>query len=83
MSEIKVGFKTTKGRKDTVTISSEATILEFKEKIAEKMTDAPVANQRLIFKGRVLKDGDKLSKHNIVEDCTVIVIVKAPKPKKN
>ncbi|KAJ2070834.1 hypothetical protein GGH92_003308, partial [Coemansia sp. RSA 2673] len=36
-------------------------VSRFKELIAEKLSDTPASSQRLIFAGRILKDGDTLA----------------------
>ena len=48
--------------KFTATVSSSATIAEFKEQIAPRV-DVPAAFQRLIHRGRVLKDEQTLDSY--------------------
>ena len=48
--------------KFTATVSSSATIAEFKEQIAPRV-DVPAAFQRLIHRGRVLKDEQTLESY--------------------
>jgi hypothetical protein len=53
--EITITVKCSNTDKDTFVVDVGLTIGEFKDAIAEKM-GVPVSAQRLIFKGRVLKD---------------------------
>ncbi|KAJ2742659.1 hypothetical protein GGI20_004324 [Coemansia sp. BCRC 34301] len=54
-------------------------VLQLKELIAEKIADTPVASQRLIFAGRILKDEDTLGSYNVVEGSTVHMVKSGPK----
>ena len=54
--DMTINIKTTKGAKDQVTVSGTATVKQLKEAIAEKLPGSPVECQRLIYKGRVMKD---------------------------
>ena len=53
---ITINFKTTKGSKESVQIAKSATVEELKQKIEEKSSDLSADRQRVIYKGRVLKN---------------------------
>lgn len=59
---------------DTFTI----TVLELKEKIADKL-QIPSAQQRLIFKGKVLKDENSLEFYEVTEGSTIHLVKGAAK----
>ena len=52
--------------------STEVTVLELKEACVEA-SGIPAAEQRMIFKGRVLKDGQTLASYKIESGVTVHV----------
>lgn len=74
--EITINFKTTKGAKESVSISKSATVKELKEKIQEKATDLEAERQRVIYKGRVLKDDQTVEGCGLSEGQMVIVVTK-------
>ena len=56
MSKFPVAVKPTQGGdRFTIEVSSESNISEFKEEV-NKVRQVPVAEQRIIYKGQVLKD---------------------------
>ncbi len=56
MSRFAVAVKPTQGgERFTVTVSSDSNISDFKEEV-RKAKEVPVAEQRIIYKGQVLKD---------------------------
>ena len=58
-----------------VTISLASTVQDLKEKLSTKdLADIPVERQRLIYSGRVLKDGDTLASYKIKEGNTVHLV---------
>jgi ubiquilin len=77
MSELSLTIKCSNADKATVAIESTATVLELKEKIAGVLS-APVAQQRLIYKGRVLKDDLTLESYEIQTEHTVHLVKGAP-----
>jgi len=79
--EIKVNIKTTKGAKDSVMVAATATVLQLKQAIAGKLENSPVESQRLIYKGRVMKDDKTCADYSLENDHTVIVVTKNPKKK--
>jgi len=77
-----INFKTTKGAKESITISKTATVKELKDKIQEKATDLEAERQRVIYKGRVLKDDQTVEGCGLSDGQMVIVVAKkANKPK--
>ena len=55
MSEIKVTIKCSNAEKTEISTEKSATVAEFKQTVSEKL-GIPPEQQRLIYKGRVLKD---------------------------
>ena len=72
MSELTLTIKCSNADKATVTIDSTATVLDLKHKIAEQLS-VPAAQQRLIYKGRVLKDESTLDHYEIQNEHTVLL----------
>ncbi|TFK22921.1 hypothetical protein FA15DRAFT_621728 [Coprinopsis marcescibilis] len=72
-SEIQVNVKGPSELKLQITISTDKTVLELKQAIAEK-SEVPADRQRLIFSGRVLKDDDLLSVYKIQSSHTVHMV---------
>lgn len=77
--EVTIKFKTTKGTKDSVQICLSATIADLKAAIAEKLENTPVETQRLIYKGRVMKDNETCESYGLSDGQMVIVVSKKPK----
>jgi len=59
---------TSGGPRVTVSISPDATVLEFKHEL-HKLTDVPLEEQRLIYRGRILKDEDTLQSYGVADEC--------------
>ena len=57
--------RTVSGQNYSLTIELSATVAQAKEKLVES-TGVPVEQQRLIYKGRVLKDEETLSSYGTV-----------------
>ena len=57
----------------TITINKSATVLGLKGEI-EKLTHVPPAQQKLIIKGKTMKDSDPLSSYEIDNDSTIAMI---------
>ncbi|KAK3735016.1 hypothetical protein QZH41_010667 [Actinostola sp. cb2023] len=74
-NKIKVVVKTSKN-KETIEISHDATIKEFKDEISSKF-NAPVEQLCLIFAGRILKDSDTVDSYHIKDGLTVHLVVKS------
>ena len=51
--------------KQSVEVEEGATIKAFKEAISLKFAGAPVENLCLIFAGKIMKDGETLTTHNV------------------
>merc|ERR1719446_855688 len=73
---ITVNFKTTKGTKESVQISKSATVEELKQKIEEKSSELSADRQRVIYKGRVLKNDKTVADSGLEEGQMVIVVIK-------
>jgi ubiquilin len=73
MSELTLTIKCSNADKATVVIESTATVLDLKNKINEQL-QVPAAQQRLIYKGRVLKDESTLEQYDIQNEHTVHMV---------
>ncbi|KAJ3019025.1 hypothetical protein HKX48_002460 [Thoreauomyces humboldtii] len=74
MSEITIKVKQANETAFSVTVSVEGTtVLQLKEKIAVDHS-VPVAEQRLIFAGKVLKDADTLATYKMADGNTVHMV---------
>ena len=73
MSEITVIIKSSNADRTEVLAEPTMTILEFKEKVAEKISIEP-ASQRLIYKGRVLKDECTLKFYDVQDGQTIHLV---------
>ncbi|KAJ3009840.1 UNVERIFIED_CONTAM: hypothetical protein HDU68_002467 [Siphonaria sp. JEL0065] len=75
MSEITITIKSSNEANFTVTVKDIDTVLTLKEAVAAALessaTPTPVANQRLIFSGRILKDDDALTTYKIANGSAV------------
>lgn len=58
----------------TLSISPNSTVLELKAQIFENASNFPVAQQRLIYSGRVLKDEDQVSKYALKDSHTIHLV---------
>ena len=73
MSEITVIIKSSNADRTEVMAEPTMTVLEFKEKVAEKVSIEPAA-QRLIYKGRVLKDECTLKFYDVQDGQTIHLV---------
>ncbi|CAM9140758.1 unnamed protein product [Discosporangium mesarthrocarpum] len=73
MSEITVNVRCSNGEKFSSQVDPAKTVLEFKQSIAEKAAVTPEL-QRLIFKGRVMKDEQTLASYTVEADSTVHLV---------
>jgi len=74
-SKITVQVKTPK-EKQSVEIEENVTVRKFKEAISSKFNNAPIENLCLIFAGKILKDTENLSSHNIKDGMTIHLVIK-------
>jgi len=72
---ITVQVKTPK-EKQAVEIEDNANVKKFKEAISAKFNNAPIENLCLIFAGKILKDTENLSAHNIKDGMTIHLVIK-------
>lgn len=82
MTEITVNIKCSNADKATITIDKTATVVEMKEKIGETLS-VPASQQRLIYKGRVLKDDLTVEHYDIQDGHTVHMVKGAAQPAVN
>lgn len=73
MTEITVTIKCSNADKATIVIEKSALVSDLKDKIAETLS-VPSALQRLIYKGRVLKDESTLDFYDIQDGHTVHMV---------
>ncbi len=73
MSDLVLTIKCSNADKATVTIDKNASVLELKTKIAGEL-QVPSSQQRLIYKGRVLKDELTLESYGIEDGHTVHMV---------
>ncbi|GAW80905.1 ubiquitin domain-containing protein DSK2 [Plasmodium gonderi] len=83
---INVSFKVTGGKEFTISIEQEITVLELKQKCSEHV-DIPVECQRIIFKGKILKDKEPLTVYGVADGITMHLVrsaapVKEPETEK-
>ncbi|CAG9476692.1 unnamed protein product [Plasmodium vivax] len=83
---INVSFKVTGGKEFTISVEPEITVLELKQKCAEHV-DIPVECQRIIFKGKILKDKEPLTTYGVSDGITMHLVrsaapVKEPEAEK-
>ncbi|KAJ7158797.1 hypothetical protein C8R46DRAFT_1110329 [Mycena filopes] len=71
--EIQINVKGPSELKLQITITTDKTVLELKQAIAEK-SDVEAERQRLIYSGRVLKDEDSLSVYKIQSTHTIHMV---------
>ncbi|CXI45149.1 ubiquitin domain-containing protein DSK2, putative [Plasmodium berghei] len=78
---INVSFKVTGGKEFTISIEPTITVMELKQKCAEHV-DIPVESQRIIFKGKILKDKEPLTLYSVA-DGNVMHLVRSSVPTKD
>ncbi|CAI4049111.1 hypothetical protein N7582_004578 [Saccharomyces uvarum] len=62
-----------------VSVAPESTVLQFKEAISEA-NGIPVANQRLIYSGKILKDDQTVESYHIQDGHSVHLVKSQPRP---
>ncbi|CAI4035743.1 hypothetical protein SMKI_13G3950 [Saccharomyces mikatae IFO 1815] len=62
-----------------VSVAPESTVSQFKEAIS-KANGVPVANQRLIYSGKILKDDQTVESYHIQDGHSVHLVKSQPKP---
>ncbi|KAK4170338.1 hypothetical protein QBC43DRAFT_4190 [Cladorrhinum sp. PSN259] len=79
-TDAQITFKVKANEKThTITISESATVLDLKTKLAgADYENIPADRQRLIYSGRVLKDGDALSVYKVKNMNTIHMVRSAP-----
>ncbi|XP_044268515.1 ubiquilin-1-like [Tribolium madens] len=75
VKKISITVKSQK-QKEVIEVEETADVKTFKELVSEKF-NAEIDRLNLIFAGKILKDGDTLSQHNIRDGLTVYLVVKA------
>nr|6JL3_A Chain A, Ubiquitin domain-containing protein DSK2,putative [Plasmodium falciparum 3D7] len=70
---INVSFKVTGGKEFTVAIEPDITVLDLK-KICAEHVDIPVEAQRIIFKGKILKDKESLTLYGVADGNTMHLV---------
>ncbi|PBC32296.1 Ubiquilin-1 [Apis cerana cerana] len=79
--KITVNVKTPK-EKQSIEIEEDASIKDFKEAISKKF-NAQTEQLCLIFAGKIMKDHETLSTHNVKDGLTVHLVIKAPRTPTN
>lgn len=79
--KITINVKTPK-EKQIVEIEEDASIKDFKVEIAKKF-NAQTEQLCLIFAGKIMKDHETLSTHNVKDGLTVHLVIKAPRTPTN
>ena len=71
--------KSAGGAKHTLTLPMSTTTIDLKNKLAtEEYANVPASAQRLIYSGKVLKDGETLATHSVKEGNTMHLVKSAP-----
>ena len=70
--------KTSTGKHFQLVVSRAASVLEFKEKCVSP-SEVPANEQRLIYKGRALQDGDLLTEYDVTDQCTIHLLRAPPR----
>lgn len=68
---------TIKGPSDvklSITLDADSTVEQLKQAIADKNSDFPASNQRLIFSGRVLKDEQVLASYGVKNGVAIHLV---------
>lgn len=79
MSDISISIKSSGDTKYELTISPSITILDLKNLVAEK-SSIPADRQRLIYSGKVLKDGETVESYKVQSGHTIHMVKSAAKP---
>lgn len=75
--KITVNVQTSK-EKQSVEIEEDASIKDFKDAVSKKF-NAQTEQLCLIFAGKIMKDHENLSTHNVKDGLTVHLVIKAPR----
>ncbi len=67
----------TQGRECRVEVTASEPILSVKRMVAKEL-DVPVHQQRLVFKGKTLSDGQCLGDYNIGPDTKIHLVIRRP-----
>lgn len=73
MSAISVNIKCSNNDKATITVELSSTVLDMKNMISDSL-NVPAAQQRLIYKGRVMKDDQTVEFYQIQDGHTVHMV---------
>ncbi|KVH90110.1 Ubiquitin [Cynara cardunculus var. scolymus] len=76
-STVEINIKTLDSQLHSFNVDKNMPVSMFKEKIAREL-DLPVEQQRLIFRGKVLKDGDLLSEYHVESGHTLHLVARQP-----
>lgn len=76
---MKVTVKTLKGEKFPIEVEASATVEQVKGIIASTKTELVAANMRLIYSGKVLKDGESMEACGVAENGFLVVMITKPK----
>ncbi|KAK2583109.1 hypothetical protein KPH14_009135 [Odynerus spinipes] len=79
--KITINVKTPK-EKQSVEIEEDATIKDFKEAVSKKF-NTQVDQLCLIFSGKIMKDHESLTTHNVKDGLTVHLVIKSPRTPTN
>ncbi|GER50199.1 ubiquitin family protein [Striga asiatica] len=71
--EVNINIRGSNGSKFSVKTSLESTVAEFKGVLAQNC-DVPAQQQRLIYKGRILKDDQTLASYGLQADHTIHMV---------
>eukprot|EP01067_Filipodium_phascolosomae_P009262 Filipodium_phascolosomae@DN8214_c0_g1_i1.p1 len=77
--KINLTFKVSGGTQFELEVDSLITVLDLK-KLAVESSSIPAEEQRLIYKGRILKDADTLTQHKITSGHCMHLVRGAPPP---
>ncbi|CAA0815114.1 Ubiquitin-like superfamily protein [Striga hermonthica] len=78
-STLQLNIKTLDSRIFSFLVDKNIMVSAFKEKIAQEVS-VPVGQQRLIFRGKVLKDDHLLSEYNVEHGDTLHLVERQPQP---
>ncbi|XP_020547382.1 large proline-rich protein BAG6 isoform X2 [Sesamum indicum] len=78
-SNLQLNIKTLDSRIYSFNVDKNMVVSAFKEKIASQ-SGVPVGQQRLIFRGKVLKDDHLLSEYNVENGDTLHLVERQPQP---
>ncbi|CAF4375070.1 unnamed protein product, partial [Adineta steineri] len=76
-STLKLAIKTPKEKKD-ISIDASSTVKQLKDVVANEFS---TSNDQicLIYSGKILKDDEDLTKHDIKDGVTIHLVIRAPK----